>query len=639
MRSSLLCAVLCPLLLAACDRSTGTGTVEQAVAGANVPRYSIEQFMDTERVSGAGFSADGSTVVYSSNRTGVFNIYAQPVDGGDAEALTDSTGDALFSLGYFPNDSRLLYSSDSGGDELNHIFVRETDGRIRDLTPGEGLKASFHGFSEDSGKLWISTNERDPRYFDLYEYDAESYERELVYRNEDGVFLGPVSPDGSQVALARVHTRANTDVLLFDRAAGETRVLVSDEGEVANSASTFSADGRALYYTSDREGEFRALIRRDLDSDEESVILAPSWDVWGASRSRGGRYLSVSVNEDSRSAMRLLDAATHEELPLPQMPARNLGNVVFSADDARMAMYVSDSRIPNDLYVVTGEGEAPRALTRALNPDIDAAHLVDGEVVRFLSYDGLEIPGVLYRPHGASAESPVPMLVRVHGGPGGQARIGYSGQNQYLLNHGYAIFDINNRGSSGYGKAFFAADDRCHGECDLGDVVASKDILAAMDWVDAERVGIIGGSYGGFMVLAALAFEPGVFEAGVNIFGVSNWIRTLESIPPWWEAQRVALYNEMGDPAEDRERLHRISPLFHAVNIQRPLMVLQGANDPRVLQVESDEIVEAVRENGVPVEYVLFQDEGHGFVRRENEIEAYRRIREFLDEHLAGGRG
>jgi prolyl oligopeptidase PreP (S9A serine peptidase family) len=163
-------------------------------------------------------------------------------------------------------------------------------------------------------------------------------------------------------------------------------------------------------------------------------------------------------------------------------------------------------------------------------------------------------------------------------------------------------------------------------------VVASKQMLIETGFVDPERIGIIGGSYGGFMVLAALAFQPDVFDVGVNIFGVSNWLRTLQSIPPWWEAQREALYAEMGDPATDEERLRRISPLFHAHNIRRPLIVLQGANDPRVLQVESDEIVEAVRaSNGVPVEYIVFPDEGHGFVNRENEIRGYRAIADFLE--------
>jgi dipeptidyl aminopeptidase/acylaminoacyl peptidase len=275
-------------------------------------------------------------------------------------------------------------------------------------------------------------------------------------------------------------------------------------------------------------------------------------------------------------------------------------------------------------------------LTRSLNARIVPQHLVDGEVVRFASYDGVEIPGVLYRPHQASVDAKAPALVLVHGGPGGQSRVAYSDVVQFLVNHGYVVYAINNRGSSGYGKTFFAMDDRKHGEADLGDVVASKQMLIETGYVDPERVGIMGGSYGGYMVAAALAFQPDVFDVGVDIFGVTNWIRTLESIPPWWEAQRTALYTELGDPATDRERLHRISPLFHAHNIVRPLIVLQGANDPRVLKVESDELVEAVRANGVPVEYVVFDDEGHGFLKKENEIRGYKAILDFLETHLKG---
>jgi dipeptidyl aminopeptidase/acylaminoacyl peptidase len=182
-------------------------------------------------------------------------------------------------------------------------------------------------------------------------------------------------------------------------------------------------------------------------------------------------------------------------------------------------------------------------------------------------------------------------------------------------------------------------DDRRHGEADLADVVASKQMLIDTGFVDPARVGIIGGSYGGYMVLAALAFQPDVFSVGVNIFGVSNWLRTLTSIPAWWTAQRDALYAELGDPAVDAERLRRISPLFHADRIKRPLIVLQGANDPRVLQIESDEIVAAVRKNNVPVEYIVFPDEGHGFVKRENEIRGYKAVLDFLDAHLKNRTG
>ena len=642
-RTTLLCFLL--LAFVSCSENVETDTVMEAqesatestpaVAASEVPQYSIEQFMDTERIGGASFSSDGQRILFSSNRSGVFNAYTQAIDADDAQQLTDSNDNAIFSIAYFPNDERLLYNSDIGGNELSHIYLRELDGNIRDLTPGDNLLSSFHGFSADGQSLWISTNERDPGFFDVYEYNTITLERTMVFQNDGAGFIGSISPDGRYIALARVQLTNDSDILLFDRESGETRELVSHpDSIVSNAPSAFSADSSALYYTTDLDHEFSYLMRRELTDDVDTEILKLDWDVMGANRSRGGNYLLIAANEDARTKVRLLSAADHSELELPPLPPGNLTGIAFSADDSRVALYVNDSRIPSDLYIADMQGSEPRALTRALNPEIDAEYLVDGEVVRFISYDGMEIPGILYKPHGASADNKVPMLVQVHGGPGGQARIGYRAQIQYLVNSGYAIFDINNRGSSGYGKSFFSADDRCHGECDLGDVVASKDFLTSYDWVDAERVGIIGGSYGGYMVAAALAFAPDVFDVGVNIFGVTNWIRTLESIPPWWEAQRDALYAEMGDPAVDGERLRRISPLFHAHQIEKPLIVLQGANDPRVLQIESDELVAAVSANEVPVEYVIFDDEGHGFVKRENEIRGYQAIKDFLDRYL-----
>jgi dipeptidyl aminopeptidase/acylaminoacyl peptidase len=230
--------------------------------------------------------------------------------------------------------------------------------------------------------------------------------------------------------------------------------------------------------------------------------------------------------------------------------------------------------------------------------------------------------------------------VLVHGGPGGQTVSGYNAMAQYYANHGYVVLGINNRGSSGYGKTFFAADDRKHGREPLWDCVDAKKYLTTLPYVDPERIGIMGGSYGGYMVLAALAFEPDVFEVGVNIFGVSNWLRTLNVMPAWWEAQRKALYAEIGDPVADEKMLYEISPVFHAVRIRRPLIVLQGANDPRVIKAESDDIVAAVKRNGVPVEYIVFDDEGHGFTKVKNQVRGYGAILRFLDTHLKGkGRG
>lgn len=256
-------------------------------------------------------------------------------------------------------------------------------------------------------------------------------------------------------------------------------------------------------------------------------------------------------------------------------------------------------------------------------------------MVRYKSFDGLEIPAIFYKPHNVSASNKIPALVWVHGGPGGQSRLRYFALIQYLVNHGYAILAVNNRGSTGYGKTFNKMDDKNHGDLDLKDCISGKDFLANTGFVDMNRVGIIGGSYGGYMVMAALTFAPEEFAVGVNIFGVTNWLRTLKSVPPYWESFRNALYAELGDPfSSDSIRLYNISPLFHANNVTKPLIVLQGVNDPRVLQVESDEIVAAVKANGVPVEYVLFDDEGHGFVKKENEIEGYGKVKVFLDKHL-----
>ena len=323
---------------------------------------------------------------------------------------------------------------------------------------------------------------------------------------------------------------------------------------------------------------------------------------------------------------------------MPLLPSGNVRFVRFSEDDTKLAFMLNGDTSPNDLYVMdmndeSGQSPAKR-LTTALNPAIDQDDLVEASIVRYESFDGTEIPSVLYKPKDASSDTKVPALVLVHGGPGGQTTKGYRALVQHLVNHGYAVLGANNRGSSGYGKTFFHMDDKAHGEGDLQDIVWGKKYLQSLDWVDSEKIGIIGGSYGGYMVAAALAFEPEEFDVGINIFGVTNWLRTLESIPPWWESFKEALYDEMGDPATDKERLTRISPLFHAQNIVKPLLVVQGANDPRVLQIESDEIVAAVKANDVPVDYLVFEDEGHGFRAKKNRIAASEAYVGFLNKYL-----
>ena len=622
--------------LAACQPAD-RGAEPAAEPAGDVPEYTIEQFLETISVFGSSFSPDADKVLVSSNESGIFNAYAVPVDGGDPIQLTASDADAIRVAGYFPEDERFLYLSDRGGDELHHLYVRELDGSATDITPGEGLKAAFYGWTDDEGSFLVGTNERDQRFFDVYAVEADGYERTLLYRNEEGYQFGGLSPEERYLALSKANTTADTDIYLYDRTTGEMRHMTPHEGEVAHGAQAVSPDGTGLYITTDEGGEFAYLARIDLESGEREPVLQPGWDVRYAYFSKPGNYLVVGINEDARTRIRMFEYPSMEEMSLPDLAGLDITTVYMSRDETRLAFYASTPRTPSNLYVAGLGEDQPERLTDTLNPEIDPEHLVEPEQVSFTSYDGVEIPGILYRPHGASPDNPAPGLVWVHGGPGGQSRVGYFSLIQYLVNHGYAVYAINNRGSSGYGKTFFKMDDRKHGDADLDDCVASKGMLVGTGWIDPERIGIIGGSYGGYMVLAALTFRPEEFAVGVDLFGISNWVRTLESIPPWWESFREALYQEMGDPAKDNEALYAKSPLFHADQIRRPLMVLQGSNDPRVLQAESDDIVEAVRASGVPVEYVLFEDEGHGFAKKENQLEGWEAILGFLDRYLKTG--
>ena len=647
MNPTRLLALLPALLTAACGPSAEPPEPAEPPAAADIPAptYSAEQFYQTTSYgmassSGHAFSPDGTALLVSSDATGVFNAYELPVGGGEPRMLTNSDDNAIFALSWFPQDRRVLYTYDSGGNELNHVVVREEDGSSRDLTPGENLKAGFLGWSADGAYFYLETTERDQRNFDVYRYSAADYSRELVFENP-GMQVADVSADGRWLALDRPRTSADSDVYVVDLASDdrEPQLVTAHQGNVEHAAWEFSPDGRYLVYATNEFGEFNHAWRYELTSGEKTPLLQAEWDVMYVTHSPGGRYRVSAINEDARTALSLTDVTTGDAVELPPLPDGDLLNVRFAADERQLALIVNGENSPSNVHVVDLAGGTSRQLTDALSPAIDPTHLVAGSVVRYPSFDGLEVPALLYRPHGASADNKVPALVLVHGGPGGQSRLGYNAMRQHLLNHGYALLAANNRGSSGYGKTFYHLDDRRHGEEDLKDIVWGRKYLESLDWVDAERIGVIGGSYGGFMVAAALAFHPEAFDVGINIFGVTNWVRTLESIPPWWEAFKESLYDEMGDPATDAERHRRISPLFHAGNIVRPLLVVQGANDPRVLQVESDELVAAVQKNEVPVEYLVFPDEGHGFAKRTNRIAASDAYVKFLDTYLKAAAG
>jgi dipeptidyl aminopeptidase/acylaminoacyl peptidase/phosphohistidine phosphatase SixA len=582
------------------------------------------------------FSPRTGDLLISSDESGVYNAYRLKLTTGERTALTQSDTSPIFALSWFLDDDRFLYSQDGGGDELDHVYVRLESGESVDLTPGEQLKAGLVGWQADGSAFYLFSNERDPQAFDVYRYSTEDYSRQRIYENTGTYALGSLSSDGRFLVLEKTYTFANSDLYLVDLTEqnAQAKLITAHEGDVAVSSYTFNPSDTAIIYATNAYGEFEQAWQYELATGEHTPLIAEDWDVMYVSYSPSGRYRVSAVNDDARTAVTIHDASSDKTVEMDGLPDGNPYGVRFSRDESAIAFTLDSDTAPSDIYHMPLDGSSARKLTNALNPAIESARLAEGKIARFESYDGLSIPGILYRPHQASADSPVPALVYVHGGPGDQSRRWYDPDIQHLVNHGYAIYAINNRGSSGYGKTFYHLDDQQHGEADLGDVVASRDFLARMDWIDGERIGIFGYSYGGYMVAAALAFEPEAFAVGINLFGVTNWVRTLSSMPEWWGDERDALFAELGNPETDKERLYRISPLFHAENIVRPLLVVQGANDPRVLKVESDELVANVRANGVPVEYVLFDDEGHGFRSRKNRITASEAYLRFLDSYL-----
>lgn len=600
-----------------------------------IATYSIEQFMDNESVYAENFSPDKSKLLVTSNRSGIFNIYTVPASGGKFTPVTQSDSSSIFAISYFPEDERILFRMDDNGDEVYKIFVKDGDS-IQRLTPAENARALFYGWTEDETGFYYGSNQRDNRFMDLYKMDIETFTPEMIYQNNEGYDVGAISGNGKFLALSKSINTNDSDLFLYNTENKQTTKINTEQS--ANSAQTFSEDNQFLYYTTDVGDEFAYLMQYNLENGTSEKILEKDWDVAGMGFSENGKYRVTYINQDAANVVEVQNTETGKPVDMPEFEDEYITGINFSDDESMAILSVGGSHTPTNTYTYNLETKNLNKITDVLNDQINQQDLVKAEVVRYPSFDGEEIPAIYYKPLNASEEKPVPALVLVHGGPGGQSRQNFSSVTQYLVNHGYAVLAVNNRGSSGYGKSFYQMDDQKHGEEDLQDVIEGKNWLAKQPEINGEKIGIIGGSYGGFMTMAALTFAPEEFDVGVNLYGVTNWMRTLKSIPPWWESFKESLYKEMGDPnTADSIRLKKISPLFHTEKVTKPLLVLQGSQDPRVLKVESDEIVEGVRKNEVPVEYVLFEDEGHGFVKKENQIEAYEKTLEFLDKYLKGG--
>jgi len=600
-----------------------------------VKEYSIEQFYKNKQISGGAFSQDEKRLLVTSNESGIYNLFEINIADGTKKQITNSKEESYFAIDYVPNSNKILYSSDKGGNEISHIYLLNEDSTSTDLTPEPKAKASFGGWNKDKTSFYFLSTKRDPRFFDLYKMDIKTWKPTLLFLNDKGLNFSGISWDEKYIALTQSITSSESKLFLMNSSDKKMSEISLPDKIGTYGGSGFSRDGKYFYYITNGGGEYQYLVSYNIATGERKTVYETNWDVAYSFFSWNDKYKVISINQDGKNTLKIFDNSTGQEVAFPEVSDGDILGIDISDSEKYMRLSVGTSKSPSNIYFYSFETKELKKLTNTLNPDIDQNQLVSAEVVRYKSFDGLDIPAIFYKPLIANKRNKVPALVWVHGGPGGQSRVGYFSLIQYLVNHGYAILAVNNRGSSGYGKTFNKMDDQNHGDKDLMDCVYGKKYLQTLEYINPEKIGIIGGSYGGYMTMAAMTFQPDEFKVGVNLFGVTNWLRTLKSIPPFWASFKKALYAEMGDPTTaDSVRLYNISPLFHADKIKNPIMVLQGTNDPRVLKVESDEIVAAAQKNNIPVEYVVFPDEGHGFVKKENEIKGYGAILVFLDKYL-----
>jgi dipeptidyl aminopeptidase/acylaminoacyl peptidase len=601
------------------------------------PPVPLKQFFDTRRLGPAVVSGDDKLVAFNSDAGGRIDIWVAPIEGGPARQLTHVQG---FVGGYqfSPAGRTLAYLSDVGGTELMHLFLLDADGGApRDLTADlpPGARAELAEWSQDGKTLLYLTSARDEKYLDLYELDPTSGKSERLWESSGNQSFAGTDHQHRRFVAAETLSDSNDNLYLIERGKAGAKLLTPHQGDVLYSPAGFSRDGRTLYLTSDRGGEFQSLYALDVETLAMKPVLQPAWDVDDAGTSMDGRLLYAVINEDGTPRIWIRDEETHREIAVPKAPSGGFAPTAFSRSGRYLGAVLRTDTTPAVPYVLDlQEGKAIQ-LADALPAPLRALGIKSAEAVRIQTFDGREVPAFLYR---ARTASPAGAVIWVHGGPTGQSRRNFMLFPQYLLTKGYDVLVPNVRGSTGYGKTWTRLNNHDIGGGPLKDVVACKRWLVAQAGVPADKVVVLGGSYGGYMTLAAEAFAPEEFAANVDYFGVSDLKTLVESFPPWWTAGASEIYVKFGDPKNpaDAQYQHDQSPLFFADRMVRPLLVVQGDKDARVKKDQSDRIVDSLKKRGVPVHYLVLENEGHGFSRNESYQAAFEATDRFLDRYLLG---
>ena len=597
----------------------------------------LERLLAFRRFSaGLAFSGDGSRVYFVDNRSGQFNLWSVGLDGADPRQLTDFSDWTVRFVAVSPADGTIAVCADHDGDEFNQLFLLHGgEGEPEQITvaPQAQHFIGADAFSPDGTRLAYSANSRNPADMEVWVRDLATGETRAVFGEGKYAFSGAWSPDGTKLLVGDARSNSDVRSLVLDLESGEARPMLDAPDEVIHVAAAWDADGSALYVLSDAGREFRGIARYELETGEREWVETPEHDVEDLAASQDGSTLAWLVNEDGYTRLKLRRGGDVVVADLPPGARPHLTGyeppLALSADGSRAAVVISTPRRPADVWVAAADGAAGRVTNSWGDAGVAEDELVAAELVSYPTFDGRDVPAWLFRP---KADGRVPVVLSIHGGPESQERPVYSPLYQYLAGRGIAVLATNIRGSTGYGKSYQRLIQRDWGGGDLRDWEHAALWLRDQPWVDAERLGVYGGSYGGFAVLSCVTRLPEYWAAAVDIFGPSNLLTFARAVPPTWKRMMKKF---VGDPDEDEELLRERSPLTYIENVRAPLLVIQGAKDPRVVKGESDQLVERLRELGRPVEYIVFDDEGHGFTKRENELAMWRAATGWLERHLA----
>jgi dipeptidyl aminopeptidase/acylaminoacyl peptidase len=623
--------------------------------------YSIEQYLNIKSAGSPTFSPDGRQIAYLTNTTGTTQVWAVDVTGGTPKQFTNYEDNIGF-VRWLGDGSGLIFGKARGGDENTQFFVMKPDGSgVRALTDDPKVRHDFAEVSSDGKTIYYASNKRNRTFFDVYSMDIASGKETLLYQYDGNINIAAVNDFGSKFVLSRdgVEKSLDNDLFLVDvRTKKETHLTPhSDASEFGDVE--FLADG--ILFTSNDKREFQGLMqmrKKNASGDdwseanrETTVIENAKWDVGGVAMTDNASEIAYTINNNGFSELYIRKIETGGK-PListvartaqrVEIPARGIaGGIVFSKDGNRLAFSFSSFENPSDIWVYDRPTRKFARVTVSDLAGIKPSSFVQPELVKFKSFDGREIPAWYYRPTqliGANAikgsmPTPlkIPVIVSVHGGPEGQERPGFNGLYQYYLSHGYAILATNVRGSTGYGKTFTHLDDVEKREDSVKDLAAAVEWLKTSGGADPKRIAVMGGSYGGYMTMAAITLYPDLWAAAVGTVAITNWETFLQNTSGYRRRQREVEYGRLD---KDIDFLRRISPIRKIDRIKTPLFVISGRNDPRVPYTEGEQMVAGLKSRGAIVEYKLYDDEGHGISKLKNRLDLYPRVADFLDKYM-----